>query len=155
VTVRLSHDLPLPAAEAFSLVADPRTHGSWVPVTRVEPGTADWSPAVDATFAVVSGPGARRGRPGFVDRMRITTWQPPTTHRPGLAEYRKLGPILLGTAGFEVSPTSPSSCRVVWWEDVYVTDVLPRGLTRPFADVVLTAMVRLAWRRLDDVVATR
>jgi len=169
MSVRLSHVLPLAAAEAFALVADPRTHSAWVPLTRIEPGsTGDtaaltpgdgaWSPEPGATFTVVSGPGARRGAPGFVDRMRITAWDPPlraTTpgdaNRPGLAEFRKLGPVLLGTAGFRVEAVSPSSSRVVWWEDVHVTDVLPRRLTAPAADVVLRLMIRGGWHRLDRV----
>ncbi|MGC5166753.1 hypothetical protein [Luteimicrobium sp. DT211] len=163
--MRLAHELALPARDAFALVADPRTHGTWVPLTRFEPGVAGqdagpegqlWAPGVVATFTAVSGPGARRGGPGFVDRMRITAWAPPTepgadAHRPGLAEFRKLGPVLFGTAGFEVEPLSPSSSRVVWWEDVHMTTVLPRGLTAPVADVVLRLMVRDAWRRLDRV----
>ncbi len=169
MSVRLSHDLPLPVGEAFDLVADPRTHGTWVPLTRFEPGATTgaartssgddgWYPAPGATFTVVSGPGARRGGPGFVDRMRITTWTPPSAssghpdaNRPGLAEFRKLGPVLLGTAGFRVEALSASSSRVVWWEDVHVTDVLPRGLTAPAADVVLRLMIRGGWRRLDRV----
>ncbi|GMA24739.1 hypothetical protein GCM10025864_24980 [Luteimicrobium album] len=169
MSVRLVHELALPADEAFALVADPRTHGTWVPLTRFEPGTAGdaavvtpgdgtWSPGPGATFTVVSGPGARRGGPGFVDRMRITTWTPPApstgpddANRPGLAEFRKLGPVLLGTAGFRVEAVSASSSRVVWWEDVHVTDVMPRGLTAPAADVVLRLMIRGGWRRLDRV----
>ncbi|HWK93051.1 MAG TPA: hypothetical protein VNR17_12405 [Luteimicrobium sp.] len=164
MSVRLVHDVALAAPEAFALVADPRTHGRWVPLTRFEPGArADdappgepWAPGPGATFTVVSGPGARRGVPGFVDRMRITAWTPPSTtpgdtNRPGLAEFRKLGPVLLGTAGFRVEAVSASSSRVVWWEDVHVTDVLPRGLTAPVADGVLHLMIRGGWRSLDRV----
>ena len=170
MSVRFAHDLPLPADEAFALVADPRTHGTWVPLTRFEPGAPgegttgagprddDWRPAAGATFTVVSGPGARQGGPGFVDRMQITTWAPPgpstgpdDANRRGLAEFRKLGPVLLGTAGFRVEPVSASSSRVMWWEDVHVTDVLPRRVTAPVADVVLRLMIRGGWRRLDRV----
>lgn len=174
--VRLAHDVALPAGDAFALVADVRSHARWVPLTRVETvpsptsGPGDpvdpWLPGVGAEFAVVTGPGARRGAPAFVDRMRITTWQPPSTtatsvgtsahagpettqHRPGLAVYRKLGPVLLGTAGFEVCPTSPTTSRVVWWEDVHVTDLLPASWTSPVANVVLRGLIRAAWRRLD------
>lgn len=158
MSVRLAHDLQLPAHRAFELVADARTHGTWVPLARVdlgvphEPGapSADaWAPGHGATFTSVSGPRAQRGGGGFVDRMRITAWDPPANDTPGRAEFRKLGPVLLGTAGFEITPTSTSSCRVEWWEDVYITDVVPRVLTAPFADLVLTAMIRSSWRRLD------
>ncbi|PJI94020.1 hypothetical protein [Luteimicrobium subarcticum] len=168
--LHLSHDLAVPAADAFALVADVRTHGTWVPLTRVElaggtdPGAdghgpdgpaEPWEPAVGAVFAVVSGPGARRGGPGFVDRMRITAWQPPDDDRPGLATFRKLGPVLLGTAGLEVRATSASSSRVVWWEDVHVTDVLPASWTSPVAHLVLRAMIRAAWPRLDAAAHVR
>jgi hypothetical protein len=115
---------------------------------------------------MVSGPFAPQGAPGFPDRMRITTWEPPSlSGQAGRATYLKLGPALLGEAGIVVVPLAAhhlpaatprepvARCAVTWWEDVYLAGPLPRAVTAPLAARVLDLMIRLSLRRLDRIVA--
>src|SRR5690606_5445266 len=52
--------LPLPAAEAWSLVTDVRNHARWLPLARIE---APAEITVGDTFTAVTGPGAGHGWP--------------------------------------------------------------------------------------------
>ena len=142
----VSARLPIPAGAAWSLVSDVRNHARWVPLTRVD---AAPTLAVGDTFAAVSGPGARRGWPGLPDRMTVEHLSPPDTPTgtPGSATYRKLGPVLLGTAGVRVEPAGPTSCVLTWTEDVHLRG-LPRRLTAPLLRPVLALMLRVVIRRL-------
>ena len=174
--------LPATPEHVWALVADVRNHARWVPFTRIDVPD-DGAPAkatgtgtgtspgaafpLGATFTAVSGPGARRGLPGLPDRMLVTFFSPPAAGTPGEAVYRKLGPVLLGTAGVRVdpvatppgpepgtgdattgaSPGTPSSSRLTWTEDVHLRG-LPRALTAPLLRPVLAVMLRVVLARL-------
>ena len=105
--------------------------------------------AVGDAFTAVSGPGAGRDWPGLPDRMVVEHLTPPDTAAgtPGGATYRKLGPVLLGTAGVHVRPTGSTSCILTWTEDVHLRG-LPRRLTAPLLRPVLALMLRIVMRRL-------
>ena len=162
----VSARLTLSAEEAWALVTDVRNHARWVPLTRLDVAPAAGSPttgpgagtglALGDTFTAVSGPGAGRGWPGLPDRMTLEHLTPPdsATGTPGRAVYRKRGPVLLGTAGVHVGPEDPSSCTVVWTEDVHLRG-LPRGLTAPVLRPVLALMLRVVMRRLRAEVNAR
>ncbi|GIJ00560.1 polyketide cyclase/dehydrase/lipid transport protein [Sediminihabitans luteus] len=142
----VSRVIGVPASRAYAWVADPRTHPRWIPVTRLD--------ALDgADFTMVSGPFARRGAPGFVDRMTTTGGEAPGSSSradgAGWSAVVKRGPVLLGTAGFEVVPLAVDRCRVVWWEDAYLAGPVPRRVTDPAVSLVLRALVRTSLRRLD------
>lgn len=157
--------LPASPGHVWALVTDVRNHARWVPFTRIDvphddPATAGTSTALllGATFTAVSGPGARRGFPGLPDRMLVTFSSPPDDGAPGEAVYRKLGPVLLGTAGVRVDPiatgsdgTTPddgtTSSRLTWTEDVHLRG-LPRALTAPLLRPVLALMLRVVLARL-------
>lgn len=152
---RASRDLPLDADAAWQLVADARHHARWVPLTRVDltrpapgapgsgwpvwPGSA--APEEGDEILAVSGPFARRGAPGMVDRMRIERFEPPLGAVPGVAVFVKLGPLLLGTARIEIEPTGQTS-RVTWSETVHLRG-LPPVATRWAGVVLVDLMVRL------------
>ncbi len=142
----VSARLPLGAEAAWALVTDVRNHARWVPLTRI-----DSAPllAVGDTFTAVSGPGSGRGWPGLPDRMVVERLDPPdpAAGAPGTAAYRKLGPVLLGTAGVRVAPETTSSCILTWIEDVHLRG-LPRRLTAPLLRPVLGLMLRVVLRRL-------
>ncbi|BDZ42684.1 hypothetical protein GCM10025865_19830 [Paraoerskovia sediminicola] len=65
---------------------------------------------------------------------------------------RKTGPILLGVAGFEVTPTGSDRCVVTWWESVHLAGPLPAAWTRPPLGVLLRVMMRVGLRRLARVI---
>jgi len=136
---------PVDAATAFALVADPRNHARWIPLTRVDLDPDEL--LVGALITAVSGPLARRGAPGLADVMRIDRFDAPTDTRTGVAEFTKIGHVLRGSASIVVVPAGPSSSRVLWTEHVWLAGPLPRRLTilamRPF----LGAMVRWALMR--------
>lgn len=163
--VTVSRVLPLRAEDAWALLTDVRNHARWVPLTRVtvndtltsatDPGPAP-VPA-GARFTAVTGPWAGRGAPGLVDRMVVEHLQAPRTDdagpgSPGVATYRKLGPVLLGTAGVQVRPLGPGTCEVRWFEDVHLRG-LPRRLTAAVLRPVARAVVGLTLGRVAREVA--
>ena len=145
--------LPLPASAAWRLVSDARHHARWIPLTRV---SAQGLPlGVGTVVTAVSGPLARRGAPGFPDRMRIDVFSPPRWGRAGEAVYTKLGPVLRGTATIRVARAGRGRASVTWSEDVHLAGPLPRALTGAVLTPVLGLMLRLALRRVAAEVARR
>lgn len=140
----VSRVLPVSAARAWDLVADARNHARWIPWTRVD--------LVDGDVVAVSGPRARRGGGGLVDRMRVDRFDPPAGARPGTAVFVKIGPVLRGTARIDVEAVGADAARVTWTESVHLAGPLPQGLTRAAAAPALAAMVRWAlWRAAREV----
>ena len=140
--VRLSRTLPIPAERAWDLVTDLRNHPRWIPLTWVD---APNNPVVGSVVSARTGP---RGL-GIVDRMVIERSDPPSTDqgRSGSAAYRKLGPVLLGTAELQVHPTAPDRCRVTWIEQVHLRGT-PTWLSGPPVWPFMAGMVALALARL-------
>ena len=138
-----SRQLPLSAERAWSLVTDVRNHARWIPLTRME-AAADLR--VGDTFTGVSGPPFPPGLK-LIDRMRIERLDPPTATTDGRAVYRKLGPVLLGTAEVLVHPLGAAACTVTWVEHVHLRG-FPPGLTAPIVNPVLALMTKLALRRM-------
>jgi hypothetical protein len=146
--------LPLSAAEAWALVTDVRQHERWVPMTRIEaPGTLE----VGDSFTAVTGPTARTGGPGLVDRMTVLRADPPTAREIGVADYRKDGPVLRGGAGIEVRPLGPDWSEVTWIEQIglrglptALTDIVARPASRLMLEVVLRRVRRDIGRRRNE-----
>ena len=138
--------LDLPARRAWELVADPRNHARWSPLTRIT--VAGVPVTVGSLIRAVSGPLARRGAPGFPDTMRVDVLRPPDRGRPGDAVFTKLGPVLLGSARIHVAPVPGGRSAVTWTEDVHLAGPLPRALTAAVLAPVLEAMLRYAFARL-------
>ncbi|WP_407320652.1 SRPBCC family protein [Isoptericola halotolerans] len=145
--VEVSRLVPVGAEAAFERVADPRNHPRWIPLTRYDGPTA--APAPGEAFTMVSGPGARRGRRGFVDRMTVLEHVTPSTARAavGRSVLRKDGPALIGTAGLDVVPVDEHRARVVWWEETRLAGPWPRRLNEAAVGLFLRGMLALAlWR---------
>lgn len=156
---RVSRVLPLDAERAWDLVADAQHHTRWVPLTRVDrtrpsaeaagPGWERWpgrtGPEVGDRIVAVTGPTARRGGPGLVDRMRIERYERPLGAVPGVAVFQKLGPVLLGTARIEVEAAG-ASARVTWSEQVHLRG-LPPVATRWLGVLLVDGMLRLVLGR--------
>ncbi|MBD7917190.1 SRPBCC family protein [Cellulomonas sp. Sa3CUA2] len=146
-TASVTRALPVPADVAWRALTDARRHTAWVPMTRVR---TDGPPRLGTRVVAVSGPGARRGWPGLVDRMVITRYVPPgdaAGDGPGVAVFTKRGPLLLGSATVTVLATSPTTCRVTWSEHVPLAGPLPGALTARLTAPVLGAMLRVVLRR--------
>lgn len=148
--------LPVPAGRAWATVTDVAAHARWIPLTRIDaPRPAPL--ALGDVFTAVSGPGATRGGPGLPDRMVLAELTDPvpargrTPARTGRAVYRKLGPVLLGTAEVAVRPLGAGHCQVTWTERVHLRG--PHLPGWPLATAValrpvLGPMLRLALRRI-------
>lgn len=153
---RVQRTLALGADEAWALVADVRHHGRWVPATRVtlhRPDGAGWRPCAPSSppepgdqVVAVTGPRARRGGGGLVDRMRIERFDPPLGAAPGVAVLVKLGPVLLGSARIEVADAGPGRSRVTWSEQVHLKG-LPPALTAWAGAVGTDRMIALVLGR--------
>ncbi|MFC8923256.1 SRPBCC family protein [Cellulosimicrobium sp. NPDC057127] len=154
--VAVGRELPVDASVAFAWVADPRTHPRFIPLTRMAT-PAVRGPDVGDRFTMVSGPFVGRGAPGFPDRMVVDSLERPSTAtgRVGSTTVRKLGPVLLGDAGFDVEPLGPGRCRVVWWEDAYLAGPLPRRVTAPLVGLALRGMMHVSLGRLAERLAHR
>lgn len=145
-------ELPLSAERAWALVTDVRNHARWIPLTRID---APHPLRVGDTFSAATGPaGPSLHRLALVDRMTVTASVPPTTTppRPGHATYRKLGPVLLGTAEVHVTPLGPGRSAVTWVEDVHLRG-LPRAAVAWASGPLGAAMVRRALRKVRAEVA--
>ncbi|GAA1731507.1 hypothetical protein GCM10009809_28730 [Isoptericola hypogeus] len=176
--VEVARLVPVEASVAFAWVADPRTHPRWIPLTRmaspVPPEPVEGSPRGPESgdrITMVSGPGVGlagdgrlRGllaRAAVTDSMVIESIERPSTSasRVGRTRLRKLGPVLLGDAGFDVVPVDADRCRVVWWEEAYLAEgaagPLPRRLTDPLVRLGLGAMMRVSLARLARRLAGR
>lgn len=138
-------DLAVPADRVWALVTDVRNHVRWIPATRIDAPAATL--AVGDSFAAVTGPRAAPGGRGLTDRMTVERLDPPTPTRPGVAVYRKLGPVLLGEATVQVRPTGPASCTLIWTEAVHLRG-LPRRLTALLLRPMAAGMLHHALRRV-------
>ncbi|WP_051681904.1 SRPBCC family protein [Cellulomonas sp. HZM] len=145
---RATRTFPLDADATWDLLTDARNHARWIPLTRVDAGPA----VVGARVVAVSGPSARRGGGGFVDRMEVTRADPPSA-RPRVAVFVKHGPVLLGEARIAVLPAGPTSAHVRWSEDVHLARV-PRAVGRvllaPFVGLMLRWALLRAARETGD-----
>lgn len=130
----MERTLPLPAAEAFDLLADLGGHGRWIPLTRM---------AVPAHELAEGDEIVARTAGVFVDRMRIERLE-----APRVLELRKLGPVLLGTARIEVRAISPGWSRVRWTESVHLRGPLAPEVSRALLAAPLAAMTGLALSRI-------
>ncbi|QJW35896.1 SRPBCC family protein [Cellulosimicrobium protaetiae] len=148
--VTVARELDVDATVAFAWVADPRTHPRWIPLTVMATPAARGPEAGDR-FTMVSGPSARRTGRGFTDRMVVEVLDRPSVAagRTGFTRVHKLGPVLLGEAGFDVVPLGHGRCRVVWWEEAYLAGPLPRAVTAPLVGLALRWMMRTSLRRLE------
>ncbi|MBO9553148.1 SRPBCC family protein [Cellulomonas sp.] len=143
--VRVTRTLPIPADEAWALLTDVRHHERWIPFTRVE---TDGPPGLGTRIVAVSGPFARGGGRGLVDRMVVERYDPPGPGAAGVATFVKVGRVLRGSARIEVVAAGPTSSAVTWVEDVHLGGRLPRGLTAAVVGPFVRGMTAYALARV-------
>ncbi|GEA89808.1 hypothetical protein Q760_08530 [Cellulomonas cellasea DSM 20118] len=141
--IAVSRVLPVSAEAAWDLLLEGRNHERWIPLTRID--LPDGPLRLGARFEATSGPFARRGAPGLLDRMRLDRFEPPTADRAGEAVFTKLGPILLGEAAVRVADAGPGRARVTWSERVVLAGPVPAGAVLA---PVLGLMLRFALARI-------
>lgn len=174
--VAVGRVLPAAADDLLVRLADLTTHGAWIPLTVARPADAAGAaragaaragagadgaaggtvPGVGTVVTMVSGPLAGRGAPGFPDRMRLEEARPAAGGAPGVVRVHKLGPVLLGDAGFVLTPLAPAPdgaprTRVLWWEAVWLAGPLPPRLTAAPVGLALRVMMRVSLARLEGL----
>lgn len=136
----VEHEFAESPARVWEAMLDWEGHGDWIPATTVDVDPGD-STVVGATFTGKTGYGPLM----LIDDMVITEidWD----HETGLGscEVEKLGPVLKGRAGFDLSPSAAGS-RIVWFEDVTVP-YLPAALA-PLVSRVSALGFSLAMKKL-------
>jgi carbon monoxide dehydrogenase subunit G len=142
--------LPVPAEHAWAMLLDVRRHARWVPMTRIEVD-GPLPLVTGSVFTAVSGPGARSGRRGLIDTMRVDVATAPdsASGRRGHARFTKLGPVLTGWAELDVLPQGPDRTEVTWTERIGVRG-LPRWLTDVLGALPTLAMLHHVLRRVAD-----
>lgn len=115
-TVRADRD------RVFAVVADFRSHGDYIPLTRI---TADAGP-IGPGWRFVGRTGVARLR--LVDRMEVTRWEPGLGFR-----IDKRGPVLEGWAELHLSDDGPDT-RLVWRERIVVRPASVGRLLGPLLD---------------------
>ncbi|SEE93987.1 hypothetical protein [Ruania alba] len=137
------------ASTTFAHLTTLPRHEVLIPFTRI---TARPAPAqVGDTIVAVTG-GLLR------DVMLVTEARPPDddpcAHArcspSGVITFRKVGPVLLGTARIRVTPLGRNTCRVDWTEEVHL--VGPLRLLGPVIAPALHVMTARALRVLDGTI---
>ena len=130
-TFEVQREVAAPAPVVWATLVDWPNHGRWVPLTRV------WvtSPSGDGVGAFFVGR-TGLGPLSFDDPMVVTGWQPPDGEKAGRCDIRKTGRVVLGTAGFTVTPLGPQRCRVAWTETIEIVGVRRLPLAGRLNDLV-------------------
>ena len=151
--VRVLH---LDAGAAWDLLVDARNHARWIPLTRVD--TSNGPPRLGTRITAVSGPFARRGGRGVVDRMDIDRLDPPVGEAPGIAVFTKRGPVLAGEARIDVAYAGPGRALVTWSERVHLVGpfaVLTGSVLAPVLRLMVASALTRASREVDDATHRR
>ena len=147
VQFRVHYDFEVPARVLWDELVDWEAHAAWIPLTRMEVEPGDPT-AVGATFTAYTGLGPL----ALKDRMRVTACDWDEAAGSGTCTVEKLGPVLLGQAGFTVESTSTGS-TIDWFEDVQVK-YLP-GLLAPVAAKAGAAGFKQGMKRLAKLLVER
>lgn len=123
-----------PQEQTWAALTDWEAHHRWMLLTRATGDQAEGG-SIEAFTGV--------GRVGFVDRMTITTWEPPR-----IAVVRHLGRVVRGSGSFEVEALPADRSRVVWSEYVDPPLGVLGRLGWPLVSPVLRMFVQASLRRL-------
>ena len=136
-TLVLTVDVDAPVEQTWAGATDWAGQGEWMLGTRVWPTDRDGR-GVGGGIAAFTGVGPL----GFLDRMRITVWEPP--HR---CHWLHLGRVVRGTGAFEVEPLPGDRSRFVWREDLDLPLGLLGRLGWPLVRPAFAFGVQLSLRR--------
>jgi carbon monoxide dehydrogenase subunit G len=137
IDIRL--DLPHPIDHVWARLTDWESHSAWIPNTIVTVTTQ--TSGLGTEFVGIT----RIGPIRLDDPMTVSEFQAPSNGRASCV-VTKTGPVLGGTAGFELTSTDASTTRLDWFEDVHLK---PTGIfwwTAPFILAIGTVAFRSALR---------
>lgn len=106
-------DVDAPAARVWAALTDWKRQGEWILATTVRPTVGQGHQVGDEVEAITG-----IGKLGFLDRMRITRWEP-----PHVCEVLHFGRLVRGPGTFTVRERGTGS-TVIWFEQLD----LPFGL---------------------------
>ena len=147
VQFTVTHNFDQPPKVVWDAMLDWEAHGDWIPATRVEVDPGDPT-AVGATFTGYTGYGPAT----LVDRMVIETIEWDDETETGSCVVTKLGPVLRGTAGFDITKTSNGS-QLIWFEDVTVP-YLP-GVVSPIINKLSAQGFAFGMKKLSKLLTKR
>ena len=143
----VTHRFAASSRAVWDEMIDWPSHANWIPATRMEVDSDDFQ-VEGATFTGYTG----FWKLALVDRMRISAIEWDEATALGSCEVEKLGPVLRGRAGFDVSPHGDGS-NVDWFEQVTVP-YLPK-LLAPIVSKLSALGVAFGMRRLAKIVEKR
>jgi len=100
-------DVDAPVERVWAALTDWDRQGDWMLGTKVRATVGEGSQVGDEMEAVTG-----IGRVGFLDRMRITRWEP-----PHVCEVIHYGRVVRGPGTFTVRERGSGS-TVIWWEQL-------------------------------------
>lgn len=110
------HDFDHSAQQVWDELVDWKGHEHWIPMTTVDVHTDGDATAIGSTFTAYTGIGPLK----LEDRMRVDACDWDQADGTGHCTVAKLGPVLTGSAGFNVEAQGPSRSSVEWIESVEV-----------------------------------
>lgn len=114
----VSRIVPMAPDSAWQRLIDWRSHGNWIPMTRVEVSDAD-----PTCFTAWSGV----GRFSLEDQMQLVDMGVDDDTR--WARIAKIGPVLFGETEFSVSSGIVPDSALVRWREVVNVPYLPQWLS--------------------------
>jgi carbon monoxide dehydrogenase subunit G len=117
--MKITLEIPtqLSVEEAWRRLTNWRSHGEWIPLTRMIVLHEDSEPGLGDKFIGRTGIGPI----AFDDVMTVTQFEAPGTR--GFCEVTKSGRLIKGSASFEVMPTDVGTA-VIWVEDIPLPTVI-------------------------------
>lgn len=132
--------IELDAEPLFAIVSDVRFHSRWVPLTHIKAPLNKIK--VGDTFTA--------NTLGIRDRMTLTSIE------DGVAQFRKDGPFMVGSAEIRVEPVAPGVGRVTWSYDAMLAGPLPSFVARALAGLALAPVLRFVIDRMEaDILANK
>ena len=107
---RVTVTISAPVHEVWNKLVDWQSQGDWMALTRV---TASSQGAADSNVGTTIDAFTGIGKLGILDRMRVTTWQPPT-----FCAVEHYGAIIKGIGEFNLSELPDSRTRFDWFERI-------------------------------------
>ena len=136
-TLVLSVDVDAPVEQTWAAVTDWARQGEWMVGTRVWPTTSGGR-GVGGGIEAFTGVGPL----GFLDRMRITRWEPPLR-----CEVLHVGRVVRGPGLMEVRPRGEGRSTLVWREDLDLPLGVVGRLGWPLVRPAFALGVQLSLRR--------
>ncbi len=141
------HRFDQSAKAVWDELVDWEGHANWIPATKMEVEPGDPT-EVGREFTARSG----FGPVALVDTMRVVSCDWDDTTDSGDCEVEKIGPVLVGRAGFTVAPDGDGSV-VDWVEDIEMRR-LPQFLA-PIAAKLGAAGFKQGMKGLSKQLSTR